>query len=57
MSTHNLCFRSKIRKNVYTCTPQFYFTKVGCKGVFVTRTCFRDVNRHHLAIKIVSPFL
>ena len=43
MSTHNLCFRAKIRKNVYPCTPQFYYTKVGCKGVFVTRTCFRDV--------------
>ena len=43
MSTHNLCFRAKISKNVYLCTSQFYFTKVGCKGVFVTRTCFRDV--------------
>ena len=42
MSTHNLCFRAKIRKNVYPCTPQFYYAKVGCKGVFVTRTCFRD---------------
>ena len=41
MSTHNLCFRAKIRKNVYPCTLQFYFT-TGCKGVFVTRTCFRD---------------
>ena len=43
MSTHNLCFRAKIRKNVYPCTPQFSYTKVGCKGVFVTQTCFRDV--------------
>ena len=42
-STHNLCFRAKIRKNVYPCKPQFYYIKVGCKGVFVTRTCFRDV--------------
>ena len=39
----NLCFREKIRKNVYPCKPQFYYIKVGCKGVFVTRTCFRDV--------------
>ena len=23
--------------------PHFYYIKVGCKGVFVTRTCFRDV--------------
>ena len=36
-STHNLCFRGKM----YTCKPQFYYIKVGCKGVFVTRTCFR----------------
>ena len=31
MSTHNLCL------------SQFYCIKVGCKGVFVTQTCFRDV--------------
>ena len=29
MSTHNLCFRLKIGKNVYPCTPQFYIIKVG----------------------------
>ena len=22
--------------------PQFYYIKVGCKWVFITRTCFRD---------------
>ena len=42
MSTHNLCFRAKIRKNEHLCTPQFYYTKVRCKGVLVTRTCFRN---------------
>ena len=31
--THNLCLRAKIRKNVYPCTPQFYYIKVRCKGV------------------------
>ena len=41
-STHNLCFRAKIRINVYPCKPQFYYIKVGCKGVYITRTCFRD---------------
>ena len=41
-STHNLCFRTKI-KNVYPCKPQFYYIKVGCKGVFITRSCFHDV--------------
>ena len=34
-STHNLCFKAKIRKNiVYPCKPQFYYIKVGCKGVY-----------------------
>ena len=42
MSTHNLCFRAKIRKNVYPYTPQFHYIKVGCKGVFITRTRFHD---------------
>ena len=33
MSTHDLSFRAKIKKiNVYPCTPQFYYIKVGCKG-------------------------
>ena len=41
-SIHNLFFRAKIRKNVYPCTPQFFYIKVGCKGFFITRTCFRD---------------
>ena len=39
-------FWSKNKKNVYPCKPQFYYIKVGCKGVFVTRTCFRDVIFH-----------
>ena len=25
--------------------PQFYYIKVGCKGVFVTRACFRDEHK------------
>ena len=36
-------FWNKNKKKVYPCKPQFYYIKVGCKGVFVTRTCFRDV--------------
>ena len=43
MSTHNLCFRAKIRKNIYPCIPQFYYIKVGGKGVKITRTCYHDV--------------
>ena len=29
MSTHNLCFRARIRKK---CKSKFYYIKVGCKG-------------------------
>ena len=43
MSTHNLCFVAKIRNYVYPYKRQFYYIKVGCKGVFITRTCFHDV--------------
>ena len=38
-STHNLCFRAKIRKNDYLCKPQFYYIKIGCKGLHNTRAC------------------
>ena len=38
--TNNLCFRAKVRKNVYPCYPQFYYIKVGYKWVYITRTCY-----------------
>ena len=44
-STHNLCFRAKIRKimlTVNSCKPQFYYMKVGCNGVYITWTCYHD---------------
>ena len=49
MSTHNLCFRAKKENNVYPCTPQFYYIKVGCKGVYITRTCYPDVASAYVA--------
>ena len=39
---YNFCFRAKIRKNEYHCKPQFNYIKVGCKGVYITRTNFHD---------------
>ena len=39
MSTHNLCFASKIIPQ-YTL---FCYIKVGYKGVYITRTYFLDV--------------
>ena len=44
MSTHNPCFRAKIRKNVYPCTPPFYYIKVGCEGLYIPRTCLHDAQ-------------
>ena len=36
-------FWSKNKKNkIYPCKPQFYYIKVGCKGVFIIRTCLHD---------------
>ena len=35
-------FWSKNKKKSIHCKPQFYYIKVGCKWVFVTRTCVRD---------------
>ena len=38
---HDLCFRANIRKTMYT--PVYYYTKVGCKGVLITRKFYPDV--------------
>ena len=36
-------FLSKNKKiNVYPCKPQFYYIKVGFKGVNIIQVCFRD---------------
>ena len=46
-------FWSKNKKIMYTrVNPTFVYIKVGCKGVFVTRTCFRDVNH---PLRIILP--
>ena len=42
-STHNVCFESKIRKLGLLPNPQFFYIKVGFKGVFISRTWFPDV--------------
>ena len=31
--------------NVYPCKPQFYYIKVGFKGVKIIEACFRDDRR------------
>ena len=43
MSNHNLCccffFQNK-KNNVYPCKPQFYYIKVGFKGIKIILACF-----------------
>ena len=55
-STNNLCDRAKIRKMMYTypCKPQFYYIKIGCKGVYNTRTCLQDVSVSNYATRTPS---
>ena len=52
MSTHNLCFRAKIRKKIIPLyTPVFFFyIKVGCKGVYISRACLHDALQTSYAI-------
>ena len=35
-------FLSRDKNNVYPCKPQFYYIKVGFKGVNIIQACFRD---------------
>ena len=41
-STHNLCFGAKIRKIGIPLHTQFFYIKVGFKGVLIARRCFLD---------------
>ena len=33
-----------MKNNVYPCKPQFYYIKVGFKGVKIIKACFRDAR-------------
>ena len=59
-------FSSRNKKNnVYPCKPQFYYIKVGFKGVKILLVCFRDeiiyvsIYRHAFteAMIDISPLL
>ena len=46
-------FLSRNKKNnVYPCKPQFYYIKVGFKGVKIIYACFRDDWGLNLALRI-----
>ena len=32
------------KNNVYPCKPQFYYIKMGFKGVKIIKACFRDAE-------------
>ena len=55
MSTHNLCFGSKVMKiGTLLHTPVLLY-KVGYKGVYVTRKCYADgdeINCNRITIGI-----
>ena len=38
MSIHNVS-KQRLENNVYPCKPQFYYIKVGCKGVCLHNEC------------------
>ena len=46
-------FQSKNKKIVYPCKPQFYYTKLWCKGVLITRTCYPYDNGTILTFSFV----
>ena len=58
-------FLSRNKKNnVYPCKPQFYYIKVGFKGVNIIQVCFRDGSHfsigrdksgYQLNIFLISP--
>ena len=35
-----------MKNNVYPCKPQFYYIKVGFKGVKIIQVCFRDGSQN-----------
>ena len=44
-----------MKNNVYPCKPQFFYIKVGFKGVKFIQACFRDVDNNSGIIFLISP--
>ena len=47
-----------MKTNVYPCKPQFYYIKVGFKGVKIIKICFRDAvaTNIYTRCKNLSPW-
>ena len=41
---HSMFLSRNKKNNVYPCKPQFYYIKVGFKGVKIILACFHDVS-------------
>ena len=39
---HSMFLSRNKKNNIYPCKPQFYYIKVGFKGVKIIQACFRD---------------
>ena len=50
-------FCSKHRLWVHPCIPQFYYIKVGYKGVYISRICFPDDSTVTLTVRKIVNFL
>ena len=53
--SYNLCFRTKIRKNVYFCKLQYKYIEVGIKRVYFSWTCYLDVHSFMSTTDIQVP--
>ena len=42
--------------NVHPCKPQFYYIKVGFKGVKITQVCFRDATSDSRPFLLIVQF-
>ena len=56
MSTTIYVFEQKLENNVYLCKPEFYYIKVGFKGIKIIQACFRDGLIHVMGQTIVYFF-
>ena len=52
----SICLSRNKNNNIYPCKPQFYYIKVGFKGVKIIQVCFRDVFRGSNGVRIPVVF-
>ena len=50
----SMFWSKKKEKYVYPSKPHFFYIKVGCKGVFITRTCYPDGNHTGMHVSMMN---